>query len=75
MSTTKNKVIKDATITIRLSPDWEGYIEKTALALTKKMETTITKTWVVTQLMKMGMSSFEDKYEITRKKSSEKKGA
>lgn len=66
---------KDATITIRLSPEWEEYIEKTAAVLTKKMETTITKTWVVTQLMKKGLPHFEKDHEIERKFVQKKKTA
>jgi hypothetical protein len=58
------KLNKDGTITIRLSGDWENYIESCADALTKKMDNKITKTWVVTQLMKMGRSNFEKKHNI-----------
>jgi hypothetical protein len=61
------KVNKEATITIRLSPEWESYIEATAKALTKKMEVVITKTWVVTNLMKMGLPDFEKHHGIERK--------
>lgn len=70
------KDTKDATITIRISPEWESYIEQTAATLTKKMETEITKTWVVTQLMKLGLPHFEKKHGVKRvEKKAEKKPA
>jgi len=64
-----------ATITIRLSPEWESYIEATAAALSKKMEVTITKTWVVTKLMTMGLPGFEKQHGIERKFVQKKKSA
>ena len=75
MSQAKDKTNKDGTITIRLSEDWEAYIEETAEALSKKMDNKITKTWVVTQLMKHGLAGFEKKHEIKRKKAVAKESA
>lgn len=61
------KVAKRDTISIRMSPQWDEYIEQVAEELSKKMDVDITKTWVVTQLMKMGLPSFEKKHNIRRK--------
>lgn len=75
IETTPTKSLKDATVTIRISHQWEQYIEQTAAALTEKMETEITKTWVITQLMKSGLTDFEKKHNIKRKKADESKAS
>jgi hypothetical protein len=65
----KNKLepksaIKEATITIRLSPEMEAYIEQAAALLSKSRDDKTTKTYVVTQLMKLGMPAFEQKHDL-----------
>jgi hypothetical protein len=67
------KVNKEATITIRLSPEWESYIAATSKALTKKMEITCSKTWVVTRLMSCGLADFEKQHGVERKFTQKKK--
>lgn len=64
---TEKKVPKRDTITIRLEPEWDEYITQVAAEIEKREDWPCTKTWVVTQLMKYGLSSFEKHHNIRRK--------
>jgi len=61
------KVPKKDTITIRLDSEMESYIEQVADACSKKMHMEISKTWVVRELMRLGLPHFEKEYNISRK--------
>ena len=58
---------KRDTITIRLTPEWDEYIDQIVKELTPVLEWDVTKTWVVTQLMKYGLPVFEKKHNVRRK--------
>jgi len=63
----EKKTLHDRTITVRLTPDLESYIEQVAGALTKQKEVLITKTYVVLKLMEFGQAPFEKHNGIVRK--------
>lgn len=63
------KTAKLATVTIRISHNWEEYIEAVAAELTKvnALGLDVTKTSVITQLMLAGVADFEKKHNLKRR--------
>ena len=61
------RATKKDTITIRLPPGWDQYFEEVAKELEKRDNRPCSKTWVLTELMKIGLPQFEKRHNIRRK--------